>query len=115
MIQLNLALDYQALEARADFLVALCLGFKARLDAQSMKGLWLICVKITKFISAEANSNAESVNQSDYLLGFQLTISLIRLFFIYDICGLRSALCHRSIPPFRCNDSHAQFTGKPCW
>ena len=39
MIQLNLALDYQALEARAHFLVALCLGFKARLDAQSMKGL----------------------------------------------------------------------------
>ena len=38
-IQLNLALDYQALEARAHFLVALCLGFKARLGAQSMKGL----------------------------------------------------------------------------
>lgn len=39
MIQLNLALDYQALEARAYFLVALCLEFKTRLDAQSMKGL----------------------------------------------------------------------------
>lgn len=39
MIQLNLALDYQVLEARAHFLVALCLGFKVRLDVQSMKGL----------------------------------------------------------------------------